>query len=180
MSQGGVSEETPRRNDELFVHLLVSEQLKLQNYITMLLTDTDAATNVLQETNLVLWRKASDFTPGTSFTAWSRKVAYWQVQAFIRDRARDRHCFSKELVDQLAHQKNKEPEESETQVALRHCMNAVSSSNREFLRLRYEDGLTIAGIADRLHKEVAAVKMRLMRIRQSLQKCIEEKLSETT
>ncbi|QDU58939.1 sigma-70 family RNA polymerase sigma factor [Aeoliella mucimassa] len=178
MSTGGTDDNVVGRKDEAFVQLLVGEQLTLLNYITALLADPDAASNVLQETNLVLWRKADEFEPGTCFTAWAKKVAYWQVQAFIRDRARDRHCFSKELIDQLATQRRQERDETEAQVALRHCLKGVSQPNLEMLRLRYESGLTLAAIAQQLGKKVSAVKVRFMRIRQALQECIQDNLTE--
>lgn len=180
MSTGGTDDRSSRHEYEPFVQLLVGEQLSLLNYITLLLADPDAANNVLQETNLVLWRKSQDFTMGTNFTAWARKVAYWQVQAYIRDRTRDRHCFTPELVDQLAAQRSPERDETETQVALRHCLKGVSKENLEFLRLRYEDDLTIVAMAERLGKKLSAVKVRLLRIRQALQECVKENLTEPT
>lgn len=76
--------------DEAFVQLLTAEQLRLLHYIAKLLGDPNEAQNVLQETNLVLWRKSGEFQAGTNFSAWAHNVAYWQVRAFVRDRQRDR------------------------------------------------------------------------------------------
>ena len=46
---------------EQFVERLGSCQDRLFAYILMLLSNRDAALDVLQETNLVLWRKAAEF-----------------------------------------------------------------------------------------------------------------------
>jgi RNA polymerase sigma-70 factor, ECF subfamily len=165
---------------EAFVQHLVGEQVRLLNYITVLLADPHAANNVLQETNLVLWRKASEFELGTSFSAWAQKVAYWQVQAYVRDKVRDRHVFSEELIDQLANHDYQESEETETRVALRHCLKNASKPNIELLRSRYEDGMSIAALAASVGKTTSAIKVRLMRIRQALQKCIERSLAEAS
>lgn len=178
MSQPDSARQADRSEDEQFVKLLVAEQLKLMNYITALLGDPDAANGVLQETNLVLWRKADEFSPGSCFSAWAQKVAYWQVRAYIRDRARDRHFFSKELVDQLASHRAHERGESDTQIALRHCLKNAGKENVDILRRRYEEDCTIAEVAQQLGKSVSAIKVRLMRVRQALQKCITEKLAE--
>lgn len=165
-------------DQERFVQLLTSIQLKLLHYIAMLLGDPNEAANVLQETNLVLWRKAEDFKMGTNFSAWAHQVAYWQVQAYVRDRKRDRHVFDEALIGQLA---NHEPEmtvEPEVRVALRHCLSQVSARNRDMLRQRYEGGQSIATLADRLGKTPSAVKVGLMRVRKALLKCIQHKLAK--
>lgn len=162
--------------DEAFVQLLTAEQFRLLQYIAMLLGDPHVANNVLQETNLVLWRKAGEFEPGTSFSAWSRQVAYWQVQAHVRDKKRDRHVFSDELMGQLAARENPRPEDADTQVALRHCLGKVSKENVGILRQRYADGLSIAALAERVGKTQSAVKVQLMRLRRQLQKCIQNQI----
>lgn len=163
-----------------YVQLLLGEQLRLLGYITALLGDPEAAENVLQETNLVLWRKSDQFQMGTSFSAWAHKVAYWQVQAYVRDKCRDRHVFSEKLISQLEGPCVSTVSETARRVALRHCLKTASKDNLQLLRARYEDDLPIAALADRFGKKLSAVKVRLMRIRQALQKCIEEHLAGTT
>ncbi len=162
--------------DEAFVALLTGEQMGLLYYITMLLGDPHAAENVLQDTNLVIWRKAADFQPGTSFSAWSRKVAFWQVKAYVRDRGRDRHVFQEKLIEQLANRSTEQLVEPERRLALRHCLQTLSQANLDLLRGRYEEGLNIAQIASKVAKTEVAVRAALMRIRRTLQRCIESKL----
>ena len=163
---------------EAFVQLLTGEQLNLQYYITRLLRDPHAAQQVLQETNVVLWRKAGEFEPGTNFTAWTRKIAYWQVQSYVRDRKRDRHVFSEELIEQLASHDSMDNRDDEAFVALRHCLQSVSPGNLDILRARYEDSLPIAAIAQRVGKTRDAVKVGLMRLRRSLLHCIQRQLAD--
>src|SRR5690606_38505458 len=95
---GSISQE----RSDVIVQLLTGEQHSLFRYITALIGDPDEAGNILQETNLVIWRKADDFTLGGNFGAWARSIALWQVKAWLRDRRRDRHVFSFELIRQLA------------------------------------------------------------------------------
>lgn len=166
-----------KRGSQEFVRLLTGEQFRLHRYIWMLLGDSDAANTVLQETNIALWRKSADFQLGTNFTAWSRKVAFWEVRAYLRDKNRDRHVFTADLVEQLTQrEEEQDPAEIETRVALRHCLQAVSKSNRELLSLRYEEGLAIASLANQLGRTQSAVKVALMRLRRSLLSCIQRKL----
>lgn len=166
-----------RLADEEFVKLLTGEQMRLLYYLTMLLGDPHAAENVLQETSIVLWRKADEFAPGTNFSAWAHKVAYWQARAYVRDRGRDRHVFSEELMSQLTSQSVSAAVEPESRLALRDCLKNVRREHLEMLRHRYEDGLPIRDIADAVGRTEVAVRAALMRLRRSLQRCIESKLS---
>jgi RNA polymerase sigma-70 factor (ECF subfamily) len=82
-----------------FVFQLTDWQGRLFGYLMSLLGNVH---DVLQETNLVLWRKIDGFEPGTDFAAWARSVAYFQSLAFLRDRKRDRHIFDDDLLQQIA------------------------------------------------------------------------------
>ena len=157
---------------EEFVSLLTAEQLPLHRYITTLLGDADAASNVLQETNIVLWRKMSDFRPGTSFGAWSHKVAYWQTLAYLRDRKRDKHVFSEELVQQIASRPVLEKELDETRIALRHCLAKLSQQHLDLIKQRYNGSEKLESMAGKLGIKQNALKVRLHRIRRALQECI--------
>ena len=178
MAQQDHCDGTEGGADEQFVQHLTAIQLKLLNYIAMLLGDPHAAANVLQETNLVLWRKAKEFEPGSNFSAWAHQVAYWQVQAYVRDRGRDRHVFDEALIEQLADRESEADVEIEARVALRHCLSQISPRNLDMLRRRYEAGLSIANLAVQLGKSPSAVKVGLMRIRKTLLECIQKKLAE--
>ena len=69
---------TPETTPE-FIALLTSNQSRLFAYVLSLVGDRQQAQDVMQETNIVLWRKASQFKLGTNFGAWMLKVAYYQV-----------------------------------------------------------------------------------------------------
>ncbi|QDU58709.1 sigma-70 family RNA polymerase sigma factor [Aeoliella mucimassa] len=169
-------DQLSKEHQEHFVQLLTDEQSKLLNYIAMLLGDPHAARNVLQEANLVIWRKAAEFELGTSFTAWSRKIAFWQAQAY----ARDRHVFSDELMEQIANRNHfgvADQEEASPRIALRHCLSQLNRSHLELLRERYEEDTPISELAKRTGKTPSAVKVGLMRLRRVLLKCIRKELA---
>jgi RNA polymerase sigma-70 factor, ECF subfamily len=163
---------------EAFVRLMTGEQTRLFSYIVMLLGDVNDASNVLQQTNLVIWRKAAEFEIETDFQGWARKIAYYQTLAFLRDRRRDRHVFDEELLTQLA-SKPVEVDEDERRVALRHCLSNISGESLNLLQERYGPGKSISEIAQDRHKSEGAIKMALMRIRQALVQCIEGQLATT-
>ena len=161
-----------------FVRLLTVEQTRLFSYIATLLGELNDASNVLQQTNMVLWRKADEFTVGTNFQVWARKVAYYQTLAYLRDRKRDKHIFDEALILQIA-SRPVETDEDERRVALRHCLGSISEDSLDLVRQRYAPGKSIADIAKQRHKSQGAIRMALMRIRQALVDCIERQLAGT-
>lgn len=161
---------------EEFVRLLTGAQLGLFRYIATLLGNPTDAQDVLQATNIVLWRKAGDFRPGSNFRAWSERVAYFQSRAYLRDRGRDKHVFSEALMETLA-ARSVEPDD-DRQIALRHCLTELTVRNRALLRERYGDGAPIRELAERHSKGISAMKAALMRIRRGLLACIQKKLAE--
>lgn len=167
-----------QQSDGRFVQLLTGEQLSLFRYITALIGDPDEAGNILQETNLVLWRKASEFKPDSNFGAWSRSVALWQVKAWLRDRGRDRHVFSFELVSQLAERPAVWTDIGPRRQALRGCVRSLREEERELLRQRYVADHSIREIAERFRKSPSAVKAGLFRVRRTLRLCVERRVAQ--
>lgn len=162
---------------EEFVQLLTGAQIGLLRYIATLLGNPNDAQDVLQATNMVLWRKADEFRPGTSFRAWSERVAYFQTRAYIRDRGRDRHVFSEEMMERVAAR----PTEAidDRQIALRHCLARLDLRQRNLLRQRYGDGVPVRSLAEEHGKGISAMKVGLLRIRRTLLECIRRKLPES-
>ena len=164
---------------ERFIRLLTEHQNSLFAYVVSLVGNLHDAGNILQETNLVLWRKADEFEQATDFVALARKVAYVQTLAFLRDRKRDRHRFFDEaLLHQLAKQPQPEAAEEERRLALRHCLTELTDKHREMLAARYGTGESIRELAERWQRSESAVKMSLARIRQGLLRCIQRQLGE--
>jgi RNA polymerase sigma-70 factor (ECF subfamily) len=162
---------------ERFVRCLTDHQSRLFVYLVSLLGDVHEARNVLQETNLELWRKSAEFVDGTDFGAWSRKVAHFKVLAFLRDRKRDRLLFDEALLEQIAERPQPAEEDEPLRVALRHCLAALPDGLRHLIGRRYGSGLSVRELATLLGKSEAAMKVSLSRIRKQLMHCIERRLA---
>ena len=166
--------------DNQFLLQITDWQNRLFGYLVTLLGDVHNARDVLQETNLLLWQKMDEFTPGSDFGAWARKCAYFQALAFLRDRKRDGHIFDDELLARLAQDEPHHAGEEERELALRDCLGQLPERSRKMLQRRYHDGDSVRKLAKDLGKKESAMKMALMRIRQALLTCIESKLQEAT
>jgi RNA polymerase sigma-70 factor (ECF subfamily) len=162
---------------EQFIRCLTDHQSRLFAYLVSLLGDVHEARNVLQETNLELWRKSSDFAVGTDFAAWSRRIAHFKVLAFLRDKKRDRHLFDGVLLNQIAHRPQPAEDDETLRIALRRCLAALPDGLRLLIGRRYGSDLSIREIAQRVGKSEAAIKVALSRARKQLMHCIERRLA---
>ncbi|HEX6961424.1 MAG TPA: sigma-70 family RNA polymerase sigma factor [Lacipirellula sp.] len=159
-----------------FIRQLTAAQPRLFRYIATLLGDVHDASNVLQETNVVLWSKAEQFRPGSNFFAWAREVAYLKAVSFVRDQNRDRLIVDHALVEH-AFQEVDVADDDERRVALRHCLTELDERQLQLLRLRYAAGASMEEIARRQGRSAAAVKMALKRVRTALMGCIKRRTS---
>lgn len=169
-------------NVDQFIKDLTQSQGNLRAYLLAALGNYDDAADVLQKTNLVLWRSAHRFQPGTDFIAWAITLARFELQSFYRDRSRDRHVFSEELAGMMLQTAAEElPDLNDRQEALRHCLQGLSGKSREILQLRYDSSSSITQIAERVGKTEDAIKSALLRVRKSLERCIDLRMrSDTT
>lgn len=164
---------------ETFIADLTDWQNRLFGYLVTLLGDIHDARDVLQETNLVIWRRMDTFTPGTDFGAWARKCAYYQAMAFLRDRKRGPSLLGEELLALIAEeQENQAIDENERKLALRDCLGLLSDEQRVLIRSRYDERVPVRQLAADHRKSESAMKMTLLRVRETLQVCIESKLGD--
>ena len=63
---------------EEFMTLLTANHRRIFQHILAMCPSLQDAEDVLQETNLVLWRKFSQYQRGTSFLAWGRGWPTWR------------------------------------------------------------------------------------------------------
>lgn len=170
MSQPGPSQE--------FVMEMVSHQSHLHVYILSLIVDKQRAQDILQQTNLVLLKKASDFELGTSFGAWACRVAYYEVLADRKKRRSEKLLFDDEVLNVLAQDAEDQLENlNERAIALDECLKQLTSAQRKTLIERYSPGGSVKSMAEALGRTPNAVSLTLHRLRTILANCVERKLS---
>ena len=120
-----------------------------------------------------------EFRLDRDFLPWARAIARYQVLAHLKQQHRNRLRFSDTLLFQLAEESVPE-EETDSQsehIALGGCIDELTPPNQELLRLRYENELTLAEIAQQTGRSEGAVRGALYRIRGELADCIKRKLN---
>lgn len=169
----------PQDPQENLVALITRHQGALHAYILSLLPNQSKADDVLQETNLVLWRKAAEYEQSRPFMPWACRIAYFQVKAALRDQSRDRHIFDPELLELLAAE---DDSNLETTTALDHalhdCLEQLPSEKRDLILHRYQPESSVNEMAAARNLSSGALAARLHRIRQMLESCVEGKLNQ--
>ena len=164
---------------EAFVSLIAQHQRRLHLFILSLVPNPADAEDILQETNLVLWREFGNFELGTNFVAWSCRVAFHQVMAWRKRRQRDRLVFSESFLTAVSRElmESEDRQEERSQV-LANCVERIPPHHRELLRLRYTEGASIEVIAQQAKRTTEAVYRMLSRIRQTLFDCTTRTLAQ--
>lgn len=161
-----------------FIKAFTKNQRRLYAFVLSLLGSPTDADDVLQETNLVLWKKAEEFRPGSDFLAWAFRVAQLQVMAFRKSQLRRREYFDDELLQQLFNEADRQlREEDRRHEALRHCLEKLSHEQQSLIARRYEPGASVNAMAAASGRTPKAVSATLLRIREALLRCIEHRLA---
>lgn len=160
-----------------FTELMASHQPRLLAYIRSLVSNPDVAKDVLQQTNLVLLKKAKDFQLGTSFSAWARRVAYFEVLTQRRTMGRERILFDGDLLDKMASTAERRSDYFEDRrEALKDCMRRLPDKLKVMLTERYVDQKGVTKIAQESGTSANAISQQLFRAKTNLMKCVAKRL----
>jgi RNA polymerase sigma-70 factor, ECF subfamily len=159
---------------QTYVQELTACQSRLRGYILAALGNYANTADVLQRTNLTLWKKAQEFRPGADFLPWAFAIAHYEILSFLRDHQRDRLVFTEDVAKLLLDAAKSEVSNlGERQIALRECLKKLPERSRDMLWHRYDIGKSIRQIAHESNRSEDSVKSLMLRIRRSLERCIE-------
>lgn len=163
---------------EQFIQLLTENQNRLYGYIFSLVGDRSQAADVLQETNVVLWRKIEEFDLRKPFLPWAFTIARYQVLANLRDRKRDRVLLDSELVESISSEAESKAGQIESvRDALGRCLERLDPSNRKLIESRYFEAKPLDEMAQDSSRSTGSIKVALLRIRKRLAECIQQRLA---
>jgi RNA polymerase sigma-70 factor (ECF subfamily) len=166
-----------RDKHDQFLRLYVENEEALRGFVRSLVPTLDDAREVMQETAAVLWRKFEELESPEDFRRWAFGVAKFEALAFRRDRARDRHVFSDELIAMLEAEAAEAGEESrEEEMALEACMEKLPIMQRSLVEAAYATGARIDELARESGRTPMSLYKKLHRIRMALADCIEKSL----
>ena len=161
---------------EAFMRLFATHRRRVYQYILSLLPNLQDADDVLQETNIILWRKFDEYRDGTSFLAWASKVAYFEVLKHRRRLARAGRgvvVLDDQVLEQLAADARDNQDQLEhVRDALQGCLKKLSPTDQKLIAFRYGAGAKGRDVAEQLGRPANSVYKSLGRIRAALLECV--------
>jgi RNA polymerase sigma-70 factor (ECF subfamily) len=165
---------------ELLVRLLARHQEDLFRYIFALLPHEEDARDVLQETSVALFRKFAEYDAAKPFLPWAYRFAYLEILKQRERNQRGTRHLSRDLVERLAQERARhEPVLLQRLQALEHCLQALSPTDQELIRQRYQEKTATQELARQLGASRRTLFRELDRIRRLLFDCINRRLAAT-
>jgi len=164
-----------------FVSQLTASQGRIRAFVVSLMPGSSDVGDVVQETNLTLWKSQARYRPGSNFLAWAFTIARLEVLHHRTREKRRGHVFiSDELLDMLANELPTTDEHDIYLNALEGCKSKLTESQRELIDVRYEPGNSLETYAQETGRKASALRVSLMRTRTALRECIERSVNEHT
>jgi RNA polymerase sigma-70 factor (ECF subfamily) len=172
-----MSPEEQERHDR-FLRLFLDTEEALRGFVRAIVHPREDAREVMQQVAAILWRKFDHLETDADFRRWAFGIARLEALSAARDKARDRHTFSEELLVRLADETGGSPDlwEAERE-ALQKCLQKLPDPQRALVSAAYEIQTPIDEIAAKMGRTVMAVYKSLHRIRMALVECTRRELS---
>jgi RNA polymerase sigma-70 factor, ECF subfamily len=167
------SNSSSDRTDD-FLRLLARHERRLEGYVLALMPNWANAEEIIQETKLRLWQQFDEYDSAKDFGAWACTIAHFQVLTF-RNRSRSQQSLLSQLfVEKVASIVSERHDElTERARLLSECLKKLTVAKQELLKMRYSDRRTIVQVAAELGRKSESVRQELLRIRQTLYRCIQ-------
>jgi RNA polymerase sigma-70 factor (ECF subfamily) len=155
----------------------MAERHALMGFIYSMVHDLVGAEDILQEVWIRLAESAERGEAIVEPEKWCRGVAKNLILHHWREKRTAKVIADSELLDLVEQALNEQPEAAnERRQALMECVDLLPEKSKQLLQMKYEQGLSFAGMAERLQRSIDSLKMALCRVRQFLLECAEKKL----
>ena len=156
------------------VQVLLRERLRIAAVATLIVRDVHAADDIFQQVVLSALEHRPQLRDADHLLAWALRAA--RHRAIDLARRRSLRPLPDDVLDLLESRWGDPagPEVSDQVEALHRCLGKLAVPSRDLLRMRYDDGLPAAVIADRLRRTVDAVYQNLSRLHRALRDCVQQ------
>jgi len=171
--------------DETLLRAALQYQDALTVYAYSILGDWALAQDAMQEALMVVHKKWATFRPGSEVFPWLRQVVRLQALMSIRSRKRESVVEDETVINLI----DREFDESmndraiealrDRERALETCMGKLHVSARSLLMGFYRDRKPCETLAKEFGKSANAIRVSLSRIRDTLKRCVQSRLTVT-
>lgn len=163
-----MSEETHRK----FLELHMAHQRALFAFFLAGSRDYSHAEDLLQRVTLILWEKFGEYDPALSYPAWAFGIARRQLALHFREGRRREVSLPADLLEEIGRGMESEADRlSAESRALTQCLDKLPEPSRDLLRKRYVEGSSLSDLSRAMGQTLAALNMKLVRIRKMLLDC---------
>ena len=159
--------------------MLMNNEKEIYTCILAMVPNMWDADDIMQEVILVLWRKFSEFRPGTNFAAWAKAIARNIVLKHREQKIKSHVSLSDKVVELL--QQDIEALSDQIDVRMQYmqdCVDKLPDQHRQLIYMRYQQNYTSKQIAQSVGRSIHAVYRILIRIEQALLRCVRRALAE--
>ena len=168
-----------RGGTEHFLRLITPIQGRIFAYILSRQPNRADADDIMQETISTIWNKFDDYESGTDFQAWAITIAKYTTLRFRQKNTRNPIQFNDEAQKILQSKSEGFLNKIDSRLAaLENCVKKLSEADRKQLDLRYFQGLPVKQIAKRFDVSTRAIYKALLRIHNTLMRCVRRSLAE--
>jgi len=175
-----MNKENKGLSEEDFVSLLAKHSSRVMSFIRILtLNHPQDAEEIFQSTCLVMWQKFPTYEDG-NFAAWACTIARYETLK-LRESKRRVKVLSDETIELLAEAAMPiSAELGDRRNALSNCIKQLPSADRDLIRQRYFDGLSVLDISQRMGASTHKIYRALSKAHGVLSRCIQLSVHEAS
>ena len=169
--------------DESFRRLVQLNHESVRLYLTRFIGCPHQADDLAQDTFLVAYQKLDEFRGEAKFSTWIIGIARFKAIHFLREqkalRAKNQQYLEAAPIEQKLNQLQVETDETglARAEALKSCIGELPDQSMQLIDQFYFQEMTATSIAAMDDQASGAIRMKLLRIRKVLLRCINLKLS---
>ncbi|TWU02215.1 sigma-70 family RNA polymerase sigma factor [Stieleria varia] len=164
-----------------FEQIVAAHETAVRAFVAVRIDDPFEAHDLAQEVFLLLWRRLEEIDLDQPLRPWLLAVAMNLVRQHRR-KSRATPIGGNDGVLELLHDRidSSDVVDGPVFVALERCLGKLDEAARQLIRWRYEDGLVIREICQRVGSGHSVVTMKLHRLRSLLFDCIQTNTQEAS
>ena len=163
-----------------FRQLVEQNQRQIRLYLGKYVQCPSQVDDIAQEVFLVAFRELNRFLFESKFSTWligiARNKALEFLKAETKARKSRKEFFEAEIasrqISRLEHQQRESEFAEQRLSAMQFCLEQLPNQARKLIERYYFDQQTANSIANEADISAGSIRMKLLRIRQILQKCI--------
>ena len=164
--------------------LIRDHQASVRMFLARYINCSETVDDLAQEVFVVAFRDLEKYKNASKFLTWLLGIARFKALSHLRNqvrwRKRNQQYIEMEIARRQVHRiENEELERTaQTQQALQNCLNRLPEKSLQLVNAYYYQGQTSDEIGRDTSQKSGTIRMKLMRIRAALQKCIQSALNQ--